>query len=64
MLVELGAVGMFGPLMAFGSLATLFGEYDDEPDNFVHIHDNSVTLVFDDDIQIRAHKSDFFIKTV
>lgn len=32
MLVELGAVGMFGPLMAFGSLATLFGEYDDEPD--------------------------------
>ena len=32
MLVELGAVGMFGPLMAFGSLATLFGENDDEPD--------------------------------
>ena len=30
--------------------------------NFVRIHDNSVTLVFDDDIRIQAHKSDFFIK--
>ena len=35
MLVELGAVGMFGPLMAFGSLATLFGEYDVEPDRLI-----------------------------
>ena len=35
MLVELWAVGMLGPLMAFGSLATLFGEYDDEPDRLI-----------------------------
>ena len=30
MLVELGDVGMCGLQMVFGSLDTLFGEYDDD----------------------------------